>query len=301
MWAIYAATVLCANVRSVLTKKNAVINGNPSLFNFLRALTAFILFGIIAALSGFNFHFPTIIFGVIYGFLFCGSAFCGLNAMKRGPLGITSSIVSFSLVIPCVYGAVFLKEKIGCLDIIGFVFIAVSIILMNARSKKNDAGIDSDGENNNGKNRAKFQKHWWIYVLGTIVCDGLHATIKTVHQTYYPGLYRYEFICIGMLVGSIAFACFVIKDGKIIRESEPVKTKGCVLCGSIAGIANGTYNYLVLYMAGNESATSMFPIISVAIIALGLFSGRIVFKERLSKLQILGVIAAAAAIALIKM
>ncbi|MBQ8319313.1 MAG: EamA family transporter [Clostridia bacterium] len=302
MFLIYGVTILCAGVRSILTKQNGRINGSASLFNFTRAFSAFVLFGILALISGFQIHCPTLLYGVAYGILFFGSCFCGFRAMQRGPLGITSSLVTFSLVIPCVIGAVFLEEKIGLFDIIGFVLVAVAIVMMNKKKRATSHhGTSSYHEEvKKAENEPKFKKGWWIYVLGTIVCDGLHATIKTLHQTSYPSLYRFEFMCVGMLVGSVAFLFLMYKNRRIIKERGKERGIKCAVYGVIAGIANGAYNYLVLYLAGTESAMALFPIVSVATIAIGLLSGWLIFKERLHKMQIVGVLIAAVAIFFIK-
>ena len=302
MFVIYGVTILCAGIRSILTKQNGKINGSASLFNFTRAFSAFVLFEILALVSGFQIHYQTILYGVAYGLLFFGSCFCGFRAMSRGPLGITSSLVAFSLVIPCVFGAVFLKETIGIFDIIGFVLVAVAIVMMNKKKQATSHhGTSSYHEDvKKEENEPKFKKGWWIYVLGTIVCDGLHATIKTLHQTSYPGMYRYEFMCVGMIVGSVAFIFLMCKNRHIIKERGKERGIKCAVYGVIAGIANGVYNYLVLYLAGSESAMALFPIVSVATIAVGLLSGRMIFKELLNKMQIVGVLIAATAIFFIK-
>ena len=222
--------------------------------------------------------------------------------MSRGPLSITSSLVAFSLVIPCVFGAVFLQEKITAFDVIGFVLIAVAIVMMNKKeySASHHGFSAYQQETEQKENQPKFKKGWWLYVIGTVICDGLHAIIKTVHQKNFPGLYRYEFMCIGMLVGSIAFAFLMLKNRSIIKERGKERAVKCVLYGAIAGIANGVYNYFVLYLAGKESAMALFPIVSVATIAIGLISGWILFKERLNKMQVGGVMLAAVAIFFIK-
>lgn len=302
MFLIYGVTIFCAAVRSILTKQNGKINGSASLFNFTRAFSAFVLFGALALISGFNVHFPTLLYGVAYGILFFGSCFCGFRAMQRGPLGITSSLVAFSLVIPCVIGAVFFEERIGVFDVVGFILVAVAIVMMNRKKHAvSHHGTSSYHEEvKKDEKQPKFKKGWWIYVLGTIVCDGLHATIKTLHQRSYPGLYRYEFMCIGMLIGAVAFIFLMIKNRHIIKERGKERGAKCIVYGAIAGIANGVYNYLVLYLAGTESAMALFPIVSVATIAIGLLSGWMIFKERLNKMQICGVLLAAIAIFFIK-
>ena len=286
---IYIATVLCAGVRSVLTKQNGRMGGIEVQFNLLRALSAFVLFGALVLMGGGAMHPPTVLYGIAYGFLFFGSCVCGLRAMALGPLSITSSLVAFSLVLPCLFGALVLKEPIRLPDAVGFVLIVAAVLMMNRRTR---GGVQSGG--------AKFKRGWGVFLCGTVVCDGLHAIVKTLHQRSYPGLYRYEFMCTGMLVGTLLFLLVALQRRRVLAESERALVIKSSVCGAAAGIFNGLYNYFVLYLAASESAMALFPIVSVATIAVGLLSGRLIFKERLNRLQLGGVFVSMLAVLLMK-
>lgn len=297
---MYCAIIVCASTRSIFTKQNGIIGGSASLFNFTRALSALILFSAMSVFGGFSFHYPTFIYGTAYGVLFFCSCCCGCNAMARGPLGITSSLVAFSLVIPCLFGVFFLKEKINGFDITGFVLIIVAIILMNRRVKavrerETYFKTETDSPNNTG-----YKQGWGFYVAATILSDGISATIKKLHQVKYPGAYCKEFMCFGMFFGMLLFIALIVKNKNNIRESGKERKKKSILYGSVGGIANGLYNYLILVLAGLEGATALFPIISVSTIAASELSGRVIFKERLNAFQIVGIVLAMVAIFFIK-
>jgi drug/metabolite transporter (DMT)-like permease len=105
----------------------------------------------------------------------------------------------------------------------------------------------------------------------------------------------------GMLVGSLLFIILVIGKREAIRRSDRSVSLKCTFYGAVAGVANGMYNYLVLCLAAAENATVLFPIISVSTIAMSLISGRILFKERLTLPQIIGVLVSMVAILFIKL
>jgi len=303
---MYCAIIVCASTRSIFTKQNGIIGGSAPLFNFTRALSALILFSVMSVFGGFSFHYPTIIYGTAYGVLFFCSCCCGCNAMARGPLGITSSLVAFSLVIPCLFGVFFLKEKINGFDITGFALIIVAIILMNRRVKavqESESDIKTDTKTADEKASSKnigYKKGWGFYVAATILSDGISATIKKIHQVNYPGAYCKEFMCFGMFFGMLLFIVLIVKNRKNIRERGKTRKKKSILYGSVGGIANGLYNYLILVLAGLEGATALFPIISVSTIAASELSGRVIFKERLNVFQIVGIVLAMVAIFFIK-
>lgn len=285
----YVLAVICAGTRSFLTKQNGKTGGVDAQFNLMRAFSALLLFGVLSLIFGFEPHLPSILYGAVYGLLFFGSCICGLRALALGPLSITSSIVAFSLVIPCMYGALILGEEISVGDAGGFVLIVAATLLMNStHKKKNDSN-------------AQFKKGWALYLVGTVLFDGVRATIQTVHQRSYPGLYRYEFMLIAMLVGTLLFAIMSYRKREEIKNSEAKSKVRCTIYGTCAGIANGLYNYFILALAASEGATVLFPILSVTTMAASLALGKIIFKEKLSLLQALGVLAAMLAIFLIKL
>ena len=274
---MYCAIIVCASTRSIFTKQNGIIGGSASLFNFTRALSALILFSAMSVFGGFSFHYPTFIYGTAYGVLFFCSCCCGCNAMARGPLGITSSLVAFSLVIPCLFGVFFLKEKINGFDITGFALIIVAIILMNRRVKavrERETYFKTETEKDSPNNTG-YKQGWGFYVAATILSDGISATIKKLHQVKYPGAYCKEFMCFGMFFGMLLFIALIVKNKNNIRESGKERKKKSILYGSVGGIANGLYNYLILVLAGLEGATALFPIISVSTIAASELSGSV--------------------------
>lgn len=60
------------------------------------------------------------------------------------------------------------------------------------------------------------------------------------------------------------------------------------LNGALAGILNGATNYIILLLAALVNASILFPMISITNIIAILLIGTIFFKEKLRRLQILG-------------
>ena len=174
----YLLAITASGTRSVVNKK-ASAAGNGSFFNLIRSSSAFLIFAILAIISGFDMHPETLGYAVLYGLFVFTSCVFGLKALESGPLSITSSLVSFALVIPSVYGAVRYNEPISVLDIIGFVLIIAAILALKRKGKSNCV---------------KLKRGWVFYLVATIISDGCHSTIKVIHQRSYPGMYLYEFM-----------------------------------------------------------------------------------------------------------
>ena len=58
-------------------------------------------------------------------------AFILYFALMLGSMTLTSLIVSYSVIIPCIYGIVFLKEPISICFVIGLLLLAISLFLVN--------------------------------------------------------------------------------------------------------------------------------------------------------------------------
>ena len=100
---VYISIILASVTQSATTKFFNKNSSNSAVFNAVKSCTALVLFALIAVF-GFTFHLPTVLFGVLYGTCLCISMFAGYQALCRGPMALTSMLVSFSVMIPLIYG-----------------------------------------------------------------------------------------------------------------------------------------------------------------------------------------------------
>ena len=98
-------------------------------FNMLKSLAAFVLFFVLS-LGSLEIHLPTLLYAAAYGTSLLMSTLCGFLALSKGSMAITSLICSYSIVIPCAFGIIALDEKVTVYRCIGFVLLALSILLL---------------------------------------------------------------------------------------------------------------------------------------------------------------------------
>ena len=264
-------------VQSVLTKFSSiggrVVRAAP--FNLLKSFGSFFLFALISA-WGFKWHLPTFVYASLYGaFLLCSNVF-GYLALTKGPMSLTSIIVTYNVVIPCIYGVAFLGEKIRIVQGIGFVLLVISLMLLRKKDKE-----------------VKFKKYWLLCVLLTFFGNGSYSVILKMHQTAYPGQFREEFICIAMLVGFLAmlFVAILTKQKPNIAE-----TKFGVPVGMLTAMAN----YIALYLSATVDATVLFPMTTVFSVCLTCIMSKIIFKDRFTLPQLFGIALGVISVILIK-
>ena len=281
---VYILIVLASATQSSTAKLFNQKCSQSSVFNALKSCTALILFAL-AAVFGFSFHLPTVLFGVLYGASLCISMWTGYKALCLGPMALTSMLVSFSVIIPLIWGITVGNETLKTIQYPAFALLFLAIILTNA------------DKINVKKNTQRSYSLWFLFVGITFVCNGICSILQKQHQTLYPEAYSREFMLFAMLLCSVIFAISALRKVSF-RELNTIKGKRYAV---LSGLANGAANFLTLVLAGLENASVLFPIISAGTILGSLLCGRLLFKEKLKVNHYVALAAGIAAVVLLKL
>lgn len=265
---LYIAIVACSASQSALSKLCGKRGSDPFRFNFYKATFALALFFAAFLITERTIHTESLIYGAVYGATLAISMHCGYTALRIGPLSLTSMLATFSLIIPCLYGAIFLKETVSTPKALGFVFLALALIFLNIKEKKDDR---------------KPSLKWAVCITLTIVANGVGSVLQKLHQISFPGQYRFTVMCSAMLVCVIAYTFICIFNGTLT-----VKPKTNDLLAGTSGVLNGLSNFFTLWLAGLSAATLLFPLVSAGTMLMALLVGKFVFKEKLTTFQIFG-------------
>lgn len=260
----YFLILLSSATQASATKLYNIGSDNSTVFNAIRTASALVLFALTAAF-GFTLHFPTLLYGLIYGACLSLSMYTGFLALCHGPMALTSMLVSFSVVIPLVFGVTVLDERLGLFKALAILLLVFAIVLTNIGKQKKGERIEKD--------HAK----WLLFVFLTFAANGLCSVIQKQHQTLYPGAYSREFMLFSMLLCTIVFAIAALIRLRP-RQILAVKGKGYAI---LSGVATGLMNFFTLVLAGMENASILFPAISAGTILASLLCGKFIFKERL--------------------
>lgn len=271
---LYFLNMVCSSGQSAFGKGYAAKGGKAAVFNINKALSGVIVFLIFGIVTGVSFHIPSLFFGLLYGVFLCISMCAGFEALKIGPMALTSIIASFSLVIPFVFGIIVLRENLSVYGIAGIMLLSLSIIILNF---KKESGLSIK---------------WSFYSILTMIANGICSLIQKYHQIYFPGEYRNEFMISALT--SVLLILIVMLAIKHESKFKP-STKGF-----LAGAMNSASNYIVLYLAATENASVLFPMVSVTNVIAVWFIGKITFKETLRPLQMIGLLFGIASIILLK-
>ncbi|ULQ52943.1 EamA family transporter [Flavihumibacter fluvii] len=223
---------------------------------------------------------------LLMGFLFI-SLFniIGYTAQKNG-VSVASVANKLSLVIPFIFSVFLYNEKAGALKILGLVLALLAVVWVSQPD-----------------NTVKAPKKWVISLpllpLVLFVGSGLLDTlIKYVENRFLDGSNNNDFL----VTAFAAAACM----GLVILVVQLFSGKaGLSWQAFAAGVAIGVPNYFSIWClvnvlkeyAGNSSA--IIPVNNMGIVALSTLVAAVLFQEKLSRKNWLGIILSLAAIALI--
>ena len=221
-----------------------------------------------------------------FGALFLGALFVSIffvmamTAQKNG-VSVASIAGKMSVVVPVFFGIILYNESVTFLKILGIVIALVAVYLSSVKEEKT------------AKNGTLLFPI--LLFLGSGVID---TTLKYVQTNYVAD----EDISIfsGSLFGIAAIFGFVILVIKTLKKRTPFGLKNIV-----AGIVLGVPNYFsILFLIKalqnkNFESSTLFTINNVAIVIVSTLVGLVLFKEKFSLKNKIGVALALLGIVLV--
>lgn len=280
----YVLNVVFARSESALGKYNAKVGGDTPTFNSAKSGAAALISGTVALILGLSFDALTLGYSVLYGAALALSMHAGVTALSLGNMGIVSMIASFSLVVPTLWGIAVLGEQLGITGYVGLLLLVLSIVLLNVK-----------------KGSGRLSLKCWIYSLLTLLSNGIASVVQKQHQVVYSGEYKTEFMLYAMVIAALIFTVMGIVKNRGQRSGEKkINYRPSLIFGAMAGVLNYLANYTVLMLATVEDASVMFPVLSAGNAVGACLVGRIVFKERLTVLQMISILFGILSVVLLK-
>ncbi len=275
MAALLTASVIGCTIQQIAKKAyNKKIAGGTFTFTAMSILFALVIF-IISAGGKFNFNLEILPFALGFALSYGAASIGSFLAIGTGPLSITSMIVQYSLIIPTIYGLCTGDEASPFLYV-GLGLLFISLFLVN---------IEKKGE------EKKITLKWGIFALLAFFGNGLCSTVQKAQQDVFvteqnPDGYKSEFMIIALIVSlvSIAIAALIFE-----KKGLGAKIKTGAHWYIICGLANGLVNLFVIMLAKYE-ASIVFPVISAGGIVATALVGIFIYKEKLSVMQIIGMV-----------
>ncbi len=189
-------------------------------------------------------------------------------AISCGSLSLASLFISYSLMLPTLYGIVFLKEPVNLGFIIGLVLLAVSIFLINKTDEES---------------RISFK--WFVYILLAFLGNGACCIVQNMQQRASGGAYKNEFMILALIIiAAVMFLLMMIKERRDIAYYAETGWHFAVGNGVLLAVVN----LFVMILTGRMAASLLFPLVSVGGLIVTYLIARFWYKEQLTRLQFIG-------------
>lgn len=261
--------------------------GNPSdihLMNFVTMLIAalgllpFADFSIVPSVF-------TLLLGVLFGILTISGAFCNMKALSLGPVSYTQLIGCSSMIIPAFSGAIFWQEDLSIGHIIAVVLL-LGCFFFSSDSK-------SDGKRANMK--------WLVFALLLFFITGSIGITQKVQQTSAYAAEASWFLIIALVTASVVSCTLwlTMTRGEKKSERKAIFDPKLIAMFLFVGFVIAFTNKVNLYLSGVMPSIIFFPLCNGGNLLLVVLAGLLVFKEKLTKRQAVGMVFGLAAVLLL--
>ena len=283
MLAILLTVILCTTslAEGVLIKKyNSKHSKGGFIFTAMVSLFS-MLFFVITDKGGFDFRLDMLPYGIVSGIFYCSASLLTFIALGCGPFTLSMLILSYAGMLPIGYGIFFLDETLSVTMIIGIILVFVSLFLNRGEKKEEDK---------------KASLSWLICITVSFIGSGMVGVIQKMQQVKFDNSVNNEYMIVTLgFSAAVLFIVGFIKDGKDI----PYIFRHGGLYSSLAGISNGTTNFLMILVNTLLPISLASPLRAGMKIILSFAVSLLLFKEKFKKRQIAGVIVGAAAVILL--
>lgn len=224
--------------------------------------------------------------GVISGvFYLMGFVLLQVNIRRNGMM-LAGLFMRLGVLVPLLMAIVVFKERPRIIEIIGMVIAILAIFVINL--EKTDGGSSS---NNTERSSDKSSKAIYLLLLLLIV-GGLTDSFANIHDKMGNRACSDQLLLITFavaLLSSIVMA-FVKKQSFRIKDFA---------IGMIVGLPNYFCSRFLLLSLSKLKAIVVYPIYNIATILLISLCGIIIFREKLTKNRLIGIIMVLTALVLL--
>ena len=225
----------------------------------------------------------TLILAVAFGIITAVQQIMVLKAFENGPFAYTTVITSLSMLIPTLSGVlIFRDETIKPLQYVGIALMVVCLIL----------SVKTTGD----KSERKASFKWLSLCAVAFVCTGLIGVMQKWHQSSDSKGELNAFLIIAFIIAFVYSAIMSLILLKKEPECEQTGKKALpflalipIVLTIVAGACVAVNNMFNLYLTGVLPAAEFFPLVNGGGLILATLSGLVLFREKLSLRQWIGI------------
>ena len=276
MFLLLLLSILGASLNSaVMHKANLTEKGAIYKFNLFGALVWCVCLFIA---NGGMLHFDTtaLLWGCVYGVTQALFILFKTAAMNSGPVSVTTLIGNCSLVVSVVVCFILWNEPISLADVIGLLLLLVGLSLTTYK-----------------KSHVAFTKKWAVLsFLFLVLGAGVGITFKAFGKSGGTA-HTSDMMIVAAFVMLISYTAICLFTGGFASKSNKYTKKEkrlFIILALVSGLLSCLYNRLNIYLSGALDGVIFFPSFNGGVVVLSTVVSMIIFKEKLSAKQLIGLL-----------
>lgn len=275
--AVYLISIILGiSFQTIIKKPFTQKTSGKGLWFFGLVTSIFAMTFFIITSKSFTWNSGVLVYSAFFALSYTLTTVCGLYAIACGSISLSALIISYSLIMPTVYGLIFLNDPIGIRMIIGLLLLMISLFLINKKDESSAISLK-----------------WIVFVSLAFIGNGMCSVIQKMQQIAFDEEYKSEFMIMALAMVIFIFFLFTLKNEQ--KEIKVYAKAGWHLA-ALCGIANGITNLFVMILAGMMPVSVMFPLISAGGIIVTYIVSRFFYKETLTRTQFIGFLIGIAAV-----
>lgn len=265
-------SIVLSTERNLFSKRLSTVTFGTRVFFLYQSILMFCGGVAILVFGDVKFEFPaavTCVCAVVYGLLLILAQWFYTGALAKGNTGLCSTVYSLGFVLPTLSGALLWSEPFSISDFFGVVCAMAAVVT---------SGIKS------GKKKQKSKTHYFIPLVVAMLASGGLGIVQKLQQKSAFAEQKSLFLFIAFLLASGISIVFTFL-GKNTKSSAIQPSN--IAAASCVGLFFGSCNLLNTTLAGMLDSAIFFPTLNIGVILLSLLSGALIFRERISKKELL--------------
>ncbi len=286
---LIALCLATQGAQGIFTKEfNKRCTGGAYTYSAIKCVFALIFF--LITTQNISFSARILPYSIAFACVYTIATFTTILAIKTGSLAISSLIISYSLIIPTLYGLIFLGEDLTPLKGAGLVLLCISLFLVRVAKEKSAEAED--------KPKKKLNVKWLIYVILAFISNGLCSTVQNMQQRAFNGEENGNYMILSLIISIAALIVLAVIFER--RELATVLKKGSLFAAA-EGVCNGALNLLVMITIAFVASSVFFPIISAGGIVITFCISVSIYKEKFIPRQLVGIALGLASLVLLNL
>lgn len=285
-YVLMAISIMLSVVNACLLRKFSETNKEKEysvfLFNTGVSVVWIVILTASFAISDCEFSPGAILYGAVYGVILSSFLLFKTQSMAEGPVSLSTLIGSCAFVIATWFGVVYANETVNLFQLIGMALLLVSLMLC-VNPKKS-------GEKLTGK--------WMLYCLGFFLAGGAVGILYKLFGKSDASRDVDAMMLAASVVSAVLFAIVGLTRAKRSGTGSIKPHKAAVIFMILSGIASCVYIRMNLSLSNMIPSVIFFPVSNGGMVILSTIGARLLFKERLNKMQISGIVIGCIAVVL---